>query len=299
LVDRFSGFETAIARAIEGRRYAVGIIEHSWCAAYLEQISPACERTVLDLHNIESILHARSAASAPTAARIAHRVFERASHVFESRWLPRFSLVLTASKNDSVAARSIAPTANLHVYPNAIPARPLPAEPRQNVIVFSGNMEYDPNRAAAGFFRREVWPQVRGSNPGLIWRLVGKNPLAVQNLVRGDPRIEITGEVDDAIRELARAQAAVVPLLAGSGTRLKILEAWSAGTPVVSTTIGAEGLPVRDEEHLLLADGAPQFVESVNRLLTCKPLRERLAIAGRSLLEKEFTWEKAWGGLTL
>ena len=90
---------------------------------------------------------------------------------------------------------------------------------------------------------RERWP-------GLVWRLVGKNPEAVRRIHSGDPRIEVIGPVDDAVRELARARVAVVPLLAGSGTRLKILEAWAAGLPVVSTTIGAEGLPVHATESI-------------------------------------------------
>ena len=85
-------------------------------------------------------------------------------------------------------------------------------------------MEYHPNRAAVRFFRREVWPQLRDSHPNLVWRLVGKNPQAVRAFTGGDSRIEVAGEVEDAVIELARAEVAVVPLLAGSGTRLKILE---------------------------------------------------------------------------
>jgi polysaccharide biosynthesis protein PslH len=95
------------------------------------------------------------------------------------------------------------------------------------------------------------------------------------------------------VKELARAQVAVVPLLAGSGTRLKILEAWAAGTPVVSTSLGAEGLPARDGEHLLIADGGADFTNAVSRLLTCKELRDTLGKSGRMLMEKEFTWEIA------
>ena len=86
----------------------------------------------------------------------------------------------------------------------------------------------------------------------------------------------------------------MVPLLTGSGTRLKILEAWAAGLPVVSTTIGAEGLPVLDGENALLADGAEAFAGAVTRLLTCTELRQQIGSAGRLLLEKEFTWETAW-----
>ena len=110
----------------------------------------------------------------------------------------------------------------------------------------------------------------------------------------GDPRIEVVGPVVDAVCELARSRVAVVPLLTGSGTRVKILEALAAGLPVVSTTIGAEGLPVRDGETALLADGAEAFAAAVTRLLTCSELRQKVGSAGRLLLEKEFTWEAAW-----
>jgi glycosyltransferase involved in cell wall biosynthesis len=127
-----------------------------------------------------------------------------------------------------------------------------------------------------------------------VWRLVGKNAAAVRRFTTGDARIEVAGPVVDAVCELARSRVAVVPLLTGSGTRLKILEAWAAGLPVVSTTIGAEGLPVRDGENALLADGAEAFAGAVTRLLTCKELRRSIGSAGRLLLEKEFTWETAW-----
>ncbi len=297
LVDRFAGFEKQIGGAIEGLRYEVGVIEHSWCAAYLEQLGPVCGRTVLDLHNIESLLHSRCATSEPHAAALVHRVFEQASREFEQQWLPRFSQILVTSKTDAAAALAIAPSAQIQVYPNAIPACPILAEVRRHAIVFSGNMEYHPNRTAVRFFRKEVWPQLRDAHADLIWRLVGKNPQSVREFTNGDSRIEVAGEVDDAVIELARAEVAIVPLLAGSGTRLKILEAWAAGTPVVSTSIGAEGLPVRNEEHLLLADGANSFAAAVSRSLACKELRESLAASGRLLLEKEFTWEKAWARL--
>jgi glycosyltransferase involved in cell wall biosynthesis len=155
-------------------------------------------------------------------------------------------------------------------------------------------MEYHPNQSAVRFFRREIWPQLRERWPKVIWRLIGKNPQAVRQFTTGDSRIEVQGQVDDAVRELARTRVAVVPILAGSGTRLKILEAWAAGLPVVSTPVGAEGLPVRDGENILLASSAGTFTEAVSRLLACKKLRSQLGMAGRLLLEKEFTWEAAW-----
>ena len=94
----------------------------------------------------------------------------------------------------------------------------------------------------------------------------------MQNIVSGDPRIELVGPVADAVPELARAKVAIVPLLAGSGTRVKIIEAWAAGVPVVSTPLGAEGLPARAGEHLLLADDAPGFRDAVSSLLASPAL---------------------------
>ena len=299
LVDRFAGFQREVANAIGSARYEIGLIEHSWCAPYWEQIAPACRRTVLDLHNIESILHARCAAVEGRATAFAHRVFRDASFTLERAWLPRFSQVLTTSASDAEAARAIAPGAQITVYPNAVPWVPQPPATDEEVVVFSGNMEYHPNLSAVRFFRTEIWPLLRQRWPALIWRLVGKNPAAVSRFTSGDPRIEVAGEVDDAVSELARARVAVVPLLAGSGTRFKILEAWSAGLPVVSTTIGAEGLPAQDGENLLIADSASGFAAAVTRLFENADLRRRMGQSGRFLVEREFTWERAWKKLEL
>jgi glycosyltransferase involved in cell wall biosynthesis len=297
LVDRFSGFEREIAEVLAGRRFELGIIEHFWCAPYVQLLSAACSRTILDLHNIESQLHERCAASEPHPAALAHRIFGKASLDLERQWLPRFSQVLAVSHEDAARARSIAPASRVAVYPNAIPLGPAPPRTDDEAIVFSGNMEYHPNRSAVRWFGSQVWPQLRGEFPNLVWRLVGKNAEGVRQLASGDPRIQVLGAVDDAVRELARSRIVVVPLLAGSGTRFKILEAWAAGLPVVSTSIGAEGLGARHGEHLLVADGVPAFTDAVRRLLACSALRSTLGLAGRLLLKKEFTWEKAWRNL--
>ena len=299
LVDRFSGFHGQLQHALSGRRYGVGVVEHFWCAPYWDQLSAVCERTVLDLHNIESVLHERCAGVENGPAGLAHRLFSAASLDLERLWLPRYSQVLVASDADAKRVHSIAPGVETVVYPNAIPLAERPPRGDEDAIVFSGNMEYHPNRAAVQFFGAAVWPLLRTACPELVWRLVGKNPAAVEEFTRGDSRIEVIGPVDDAVREIARARIAIVPLLAGSGTRLKILEAWAASLPVVSTSIGAEGLPVRDGEHLLLADSPSAFAAAITRLLACTSTCERLGEAGRLLLEKEFTWEVAWKKLDL
>ncbi|HEV3332896.1 MAG TPA: glycosyltransferase [Bryobacteraceae bacterium] len=297
LIDRFSRFEHEVARAVENQEYAVGIIEHFWCAPYWDQISPVCRHTVLDLHNIESVLHERCAQVETGAAGLAHRLFAQASAKLERKWFPYFSEVLVPSETDAKQVLTLANQAHVIVYPNAIPLPPLPTPIKEDAIVFSGNLEYHPNISAVRFFRREVWPQLRERWPGLVWRLIGKNPQGVAQWTAGDPRIELSGPVDDAVAELARCKIAVVPVLAASGTRLKILEAWAAGLPVVSTTLGAEGLPVVDGQQILLADSALKFTEATARLLENEGLRASLGRAGRLLLEDQFTWEKAWENL--
>jgi len=299
LMDRFAGFQRAVEDAIGGQRYELGVIEHFWCAPYWEQMAAVCSRTVLDLHNVESVLHGRCAEVETGGTRLAHRVFCRAAEALERIWFPRFSDILTASREDRDLVLNRAPGTPVTVYPNAIPWPALPSGEREEVIVFSGNLEYHPNLSAVRFFRLEVWPRLRERWPRLIWRLVGKNPGAVKPWTAGDLRIEVTGPVPDAVAELGRAQVAVVPILAGSGTRLKILEAWGAVLPVVSTRLGAEGLPVQDGRELLLADSGPEFADAVSRLLECGDLRQNLGQAGRRLLEMEFTWEKAWQSLDL
>ncbi len=294
LLDRFAGFGRNLEEAIAGDRYGLAVVEHFWCAPYWEQVSRVSDRTILDLHNVESELHAKCAASEPGLAGLAHRLFQEPCRNLERSWLPRYSLVLAASDADSKLARAIAPRARVETYPNAIPATPMPHRAGDDAIAFSGNMEYHPNISAVRFFSRQIWPILRERWPGLVWRLVGKNPDSVKSYISGDPRVEATGPVTNAVTELARARVAVVPLLAGSGTRIKILEAWAAGTPVVSTTIGAEGLPANPGEHILIADSARDFAEAVSKLLAEPGLAAKLGNAGRLLFEKELTWESAW-----
>jgi len=296
LIDRFSGFESQIAQAIVGRSYDVAILEHFWCAPYVRQIRPHARSVILDLHNIESAWHRSLAAHESWLHGIALRRFERAASELERLLLPQFDSILATSDADRARLEGIRPGLPVTVYPNALPPISAPPRAEQERIVFSGNLEYPPNIEAVRFFHRFVWPELR-QRPGLSWMILGKNPDPVKHIVAGDPRIEITGFVEDAIGSLATAQVAVVPLLSGSGTRIKILEAWAAGTPVVSTSLGAEGLSARHGEHLLLADDAAALVRAVAGLLDSPSERQRIGLAGRRLFWQCYTWPNVWQSL--
>ncbi len=294
LNDRFGGFRGEVSRCLAGRRYDLAVVEHFWCAPYWEQVAAHATRTVLDLHNVESVLYSRLGALARPAESLLFSRFAAVVRRMERQWIPRFSSVLVTSEQDAAWVRDIAPGAAISLYPNAIPATSQPRIAEEDVVIFSGSLGYQPNISAVRFFRKEVWPVLRDRWPSLRWRLVGKNAEAVATYIKGDPRIEITGPVEDAVQALAAARVVVVPLLAGSGTRMKIIEAWAAGRAVVSTAIGVEGLPARNGEHLLVADSATCFADAVSRLLESSEQRRRIGAAGRALYEQQFTWNRAW-----
>lgn len=297
LVDRFSRFDQHIQRTIAGRSYALGVIEHFWCARYIKVMGVACERVVLDLHNIESVLLRRSADTENWATAAVLRRFAAACHRLEHRLLPEFSAILVPSEIDKAQTGQAAPFVRTIVYPNTIPLVERPSLPKVEEIVFSGNLEYLPNLTAVRFFHRSIWPALRSRWPKLGWRIVGRNPERLRVELSGDDRIRLTGPIPDAVKEIASARAAVVPVLAGSGTRVKIIEAWAAGLPVVSTHVGAEGLPGVAGEHLLLEDDAGDFARSVSSLLEFPALATTLGDNGRHLYETDLTWEAAWGRL--
>lgn len=295
LWDRFAGFDRDVSNCVEGRRYEVVVIEHLWCAHYERVLRPVAGRIMLNLHNVESALHRRFGAAEGGAARWAHERFARAYERIERHWLPRFDLVLAASEADALSL----PSCKAAVYPNtlphcALPARAAPGTAAGGVLAFSGNMGYHPNVQAVRWFARDIWPRVRRAVPAAEWVLVGKNEHVVRDLVRGAEGVRCTGMVENAVAELARADVAVVPLLSGSGTRLKILEAWAAGTPVVSTRLGAEGLGEWDGLPVTLADNADEFSAKIVRLLCQPDEAAALGVAGRQRFERSFTWESAW-----
>ena len=158
-------------------------------------------------------------------------------------------------------------------------------------------MFWPPNVAGVLWFARQVLPLVWRVVPEARFVIVGKNPpsevraLATSPQPPGlEPRVIVTGYVPDPMPYLAASDVFVVPLHAGGGMRVKILDAWLWGQPVVSTTIGAEGITVRDGENILLASSAPAFADAVVRLLTDPALNATLRTNGRTWVEANYSW---------
>jgi len=313
LMDRLAGLSAPIEKAIGTRHYDFGVVEHFWCAPYVDLLSGCCKKTVIDLHNIESVLHNRysglndgfsngvNSAIGEHLIRAGQRRFAAASRKLESELLPRFSVVLTASEHDAGLVRGLARGARVHVYPNSLPWVDAPAGPEYPRLVFSANFEYHPNIDAVAFLVSEIWPRVRNLHPELRLRLVGRGDRFIRHLLpEGSPEnsgIEVTGPVDDAQGEIAQARIVVAPLRAGSGTRFKIIEAWAAARCVVATPLAAEGLDAQDGVNIALASDATALAGAISRLLDDSATRQRLAAAGRSAFEDNYSWETAWKSL--
>ena len=241
--------------------------------------------------NVESALQSSLAQSEQWPLSAMFLRFGRAYADLERQWLPQFDDLLVTSTEDAERVRVAAPDARVIVYPNAIAKVAQPEVESGNAIAFSGNMEYHPNISAIRWFGQNVWPEIHARHPDLEWRLIGKNPHAVPLSV---PGMNIVGPVEDAIRSLAETRLAIVPLFAGSGTRFKILEAWAAGRPVVSTSLGAEGLGARDGKEVLIADDAGAFAAAIGAVLGNADLAAQLGANGRRLYLERYTTESAW-----
>jgi polysaccharide biosynthesis protein PslH len=154
-------------------------------------------------------------------------------------------------------------------------------------------MDWLPNEDAMLYFVRDVLPLIRASEPTATLSIVGRQPTAAVSRLANVQGVEVTGRVDDVRPHVASAAVYVVPLRIGGGTRLKIFEAMAMGKAIVSTTVGAEGLPVAGGLHLFIADDAPAFAHAVVRLLRNQTERARLGDAARHLVLERYDWDAA------
>jgi hypothetical protein len=169
----------------------------------------------------------------------------------------------------------------------AIPTASLSGLPASATVLFQGTLRYPPNAEAARFLVGAVAPALRRLVPDVRVRLVGATTSALEAL-EDPPAVTLVGQVPDIAAELARADVVVVPIRFGSGTRLKVLEAFAQRVPVVATTLGAEGLGVEDGVHLLLADTAEGLAEACARLLADEGLRSGLVARGHELFVERY-----------
>jgi len=253
---------------------------------------------VADWHNVESELMARYAArTANWGKRI---VAYRTAHLLErseQRLLFEAAAHLVVSEREKQLLKRRSPEAGIYVVPNGVDTATLgiTAEQRsistrgRNTLLYVGSMDYHANVDAVVWFVREIWPIVASDFPDLQFTIVGRNP-GPQVRALASHNVQVTGSVDDVRPYYLSGETVVVPLRVGSGTRLKILEAMAAGVPVVSTSLGAEGLEAVDGVHLLIGNSPREFASALVRLLRDPALAARLVDAGKKLVTERYDW---------
>jgi glycosyltransferase involved in cell wall biosynthesis len=163
---------------------------------------------------------------------------------------------------------------------------------RKNAILLCSGLAVYRNRAAALWFARRMFPMVRREVPDAEFWIVGSHPnREIWRLAEG-PGIHVTGTVDDVRTYYAQSKVAVAPYRYGEGTKIKVVEALTCGTPLVSTAVGCQGLDVEDEENIVIANTETDFCNRVVELLRDPGRARRLAAAGRKLVEEKYTWKR-------
>ena len=223
---------------------------------------------------------------------------------FEGATISRFDLVLAVSDADGDTLQRLYPSSlRQPVFTVATGVDTTFFGPRHETargehhLVFTGSMDWIPNEDAMNHFCHDVLPLVRTHEPSITLSIVGRAPTPAVQRLTSIPGVEVTGRVDDVRDYIARASVYIVPIRIGGGTRLKIFEAMAMGKAVVSTTIGAEGLPVTNGRDLLIADTPEQFAAAIVSLLRDPARREQLERSARALVVDRYDWSAVAGQL--
>ena len=253
---------------------------------------------VIFTHNVEARIwerHYRVSKNLIWKA-ISWREYRMMSHM-ERRYTELADFVLTVSENDTAFFSQFLPAKKLATIPTGVDVEYFRAgadTEQPNSLVFTGSMDWMPNQDAISYFVEAILPLIQVEIPDVTLWVVGRKPSAeLQLLAQDNPAVRVTGTVDDIRPFVQRACVYVVPLRIGGGTRIKIYEAMAMGKAVVSTRIGAEGLPVVHSENILLSDEPQGFAQSVVRLLRNPEERQRLAQSARKLVEEKYSWASA------
>jgi glycosyltransferase involved in cell wall biosynthesis len=261
-------------------------------------------RLILASYDVESVRMARLATARRTwPGRLAGRLEARRAMRYERDNLALFDGVIAVSELDKqlFVERYGFPTERVLVVPNGVDPAYFAYEKRQagaaKVVLFTGSMGYAPNYQAALRLVERIMPLVRRRHPEAVTCIVGQNPPAELSAKHDGAGVVVTGKVEDVRPYLSAAAVSCVPLLAGSGTKYKVLEALSAGVPVVCSPLGAEGLDLTDEEHLLVGRTDAELADGVARILGNPNLAAGLARRGRAQVQCLYTWDVALAGL--
>jgi glycosyltransferase involved in cell wall biosynthesis len=305
-IHREPALEAALDRQLAAHRYDVVHFEFpsmtSFALDRAPRVGPAT-LFVLDEHNIEWDIARQTSANGLNPLRRGFGALDgRKIHAEEIAAWTRLDGCTVTSVHDREMLLAEAPAARTAVVPNGVDLdffRPGDAVPNREapMILFFGAIDYHPNTEGLLWFFREIWPLLDTHVPGIRVCVAGRRPPPSILALQG-PNVEITGVVPDLRPYLERAAVVIAPLRIGGGTRLKILEAMAMGKPIVSTSLGAQGLAVQHGRELLLADDRATFAAQVRRLLDDTELAGRVGAAALRFVTEHHSWQASVGRLS-
>ena len=274
----------------------VVIVGGLWMHGHLGRLGERGAHVVLDAADVEGPLHEGLAVASRGGERTVRTALARHVDEIERSAVAFVQQIWVCSEHDASILRARYPQcAQVVVVPNTVDTAPLrrpPALPRPGApaVVYPASFAYPPNNAAAVSLISEIHPLVRHRFPTATLSLVGTGPSAtLQEAAARAPGVRVTGPVSDMRPWLWRSTALAVPLRTGSGTRIKILESFAAGLPVVTTAKGAEGLDVADGEHVVVAQSPREIADAVAALYEDPVASSALAARARHLVETRYS----------
>jgi sugar transferase (PEP-CTERM/EpsH1 system associated) len=286
--------QQTLDRTLEQDRFDLIQIESSMMGRF--DVSRGDTVVLLDEHNIEYEALYRSFLTERSPLRKAYYLSEYTKCRREeiASWRGADGCSLTSAREQDLLLRVI-PDKATAVVPNAVDLdyfQPVSTVPAPDEIVFTGLMSYRPNVDAVTYFARSVLPAIQRVRPNAHFTVVGADPPHEVTRLIG-PAISVTGKVADVRGYVARAALIVVPIRMGGGTRLKVAEGLAMGKPIVSTSLGAEGIGVTNGEHLLIADEAESFAEKAVSVLLDGQIASALGVKARTFAESYLSWSAA------
>ena len=286
-----SAFRRRLEERVRSQSFDLVHVDSLDLAAYLPALGDL--PVVCVHHDVESALLRRRAAlerSRGRAAYLAHQA--RLMDTVERHWCDRVALNVAVSDSDAALIRGKAPAARVAVVPNGVDMDEFRPDGTAGAgVAFVGGTNPFPNLDALDFFCGEILPHLRAAGGAGPVRWIGRASAAQQQAYRAAHDVELTGYAKDVRSLMSAAACHVVPLRVGGGTRLKILNSWAMGKPVVTTSIGCEGLAAQDGVNLLVRDRPEDFAAAILQVLRDGDLRRRLGEAGRETAQRLYSWE--------
>jgi len=294
--------EGHLRRLVKTGQFDVAHIEHLRGAVLAEALI-GIPRVFDSVDSIAYLFEQAGRLAPRLGQRLVARIDLGRTRRFEARAPTRFERTLVTSAIDAQAIQSLAGDrvgGRIALLPNGVDLNyfsPSGTAPDPATVLFSGKMSYHANVAAALYLGHEIMPLVWRQRPDAKLMIAGKDPTPAIRALSADPRVVVTGFVDDLRPIFARATLAVSPLLYGAGTQYKVLEAMASGVPVVATRRVVGGLQARPGQDLLVGESADQFAQHILNLIDDPALRRRIGSAGRQYVERHHNWTGIVRGL--